>query len=146
MRVMRGLIVADVSLNKRSLKRDAKPEPSLESQLVGHERALKSRRGAKRRAAFDGLRAHDEERAVKAVLALVKEATGKNRVELGALLVSTGAPRFVDDAVRGKYGDVLVYEHATIQTLTDQIERVPATLHTLQPAEVVRRVRALGLV
>jgi hypothetical protein len=133
-----------VSLNKRSLRKKARAEPSLEDQLVGHERALKSRRGSNRRSSFDAIRVHDEERAIGAVLAILDGTSGANREELGALLVSTGQQRFLDAALRGKYGVVDLRAHAPEGTLAPFVDDFLAHLYAFTPVEAERKARMLA--
>ncbi|HEY4220440.1 MAG TPA: hypothetical protein VGO62_03840, partial [Myxococcota bacterium] len=135
-----------MSLNKRSLKKDPKPEPSLEDALRGHERALKSRRGKNRKTAFDALFSEDPDRAIAAVQTLAPAASGKNLAELGALLASTQRPALVDAAMKGKYGDVALHEVVRTVGINKAIADYTERMESLSVGEVVRRARALGLV
>ncbi len=134
-----------MSLNKRSLRRDALPAEPLEDKLARLGRHIKTRRGANRRAAFDALATADGARAVAVVEGLAQEAKGKNQAELGGLLASTGIPHLVDACARGRFGDVDVHAWAPPDALARAVEGLPDALRRMAPAEVERRARALGL-
>jgi hypothetical protein len=110
------------------------------------EEHLHGRRGKNRRVAFQQLRALDEKHAVHVVEEMVEAASGKNRAELGSFLVSTGEARFIERALKGRYGDLLVVEHAPAEALASTIDAFLDAIPTLPPEQAIKRARSLGLV
>jgi hypothetical protein len=133
----------------KAARKAAAADPVPHDARAELEAHIKGRRGQNRKAAFARYAALDVDGALSFVRGLAREADGKNLAELGALLlgVREGAsdPRIVDDAARGRYGDVAVWEHAP-SAVAAALERLRHVLAAIAPDDVPRRARALGAV
>lgn len=133
---------AAVSLNAKG----DKPEPPIEVLFKELEAKVRKTRGANRKRAFAALLDADEAKAIAVVEALADAAAGKVRTELGTLLASTGVRRLVEQAVRGRWGDVPVAAVTPPKLVDEQIGSFSRVLGRLPPATIEQQVRALGLV
>jgi len=129
----------------RKEARAVEADPLKGEEAQGLIDAIRHQRGERRRRSFLALAELDRSAAVELVDSLLQDAAGANREELARLLLWRADPARIDALVAGRVNGLVLGGFATDDVVEDAAARLRPQLPRLPVADVVARLRRLGI-